>query len=256
MSRERPRVVIVDFAADARAMHCGRSIVLALAGGSEMEIVRPAPGCDWAGPALERASHAILSGSDIPVPGREPWFADTCRQIRAVVEAGLPVLGVCFGHQILVQALGEVDMVRRAAVAEYGIRRMRCLPGQRGDPVLGVLPEAGFDAYCLHSDEVDAARAVAALGLQVLAESDACRVQAYRLPGRPVWGVQFHPELTPSVVAEAAKRAPARLGRPPVTPGVIEAIERHPSCRLSELFDAFLEVGRAESVGGGAAVAD
>ncbi|MFQ5985236.1 MAG: gamma-glutamyl-gamma-aminobutyrate hydrolase family protein [Alphaproteobacteria bacterium] len=253
---ERPRVLIVDFASDARAVRCGRAIALALADETEMEIVRPARGRDWAGPGLMRSSHVILSGSDIPIPRDEPWFADTCRQLRTVVEAGVPVLGVCFGHQILVQALGEVGMVRRAPVAEYGIRRMRCLPRQAHDPVLGVLPGAGFDAYSLHSDEVDAARAVPELGLEVLAESDDCPVQAYRLPGRPVWGVQFHPELTPHVVAEAVKRAPARLGRPPVPPGVPEAIERHPSCQRPELFDAFLAVPRAEAAGAGTVAAD
>src|SRR3546814_8329492 len=42
--------------------------------------------------------------------------------------------------------------------------------------------------------------------------SDDCAVQAFRLPGRPVWGVQFHPEMTGAVVASVAATAAAEFG--------------------------------------------
>ncbi len=229
-------VVIVDFASDARAVPCGRSLAAVVPDGPDITIVRGTTGRDWADEAAARGAHVMLSGCDIAVPREEDWFAPACDQVRRVIDAGVPVLGVCFGHQIIVQALGDWDMVRRTATPEYGIVRMRSTPQAAGDPVLGALGAEDFALYNLHMDEVAPGRAVEALGLVVLAESERCAIHAFPLPGRPVWGVQAHPEITPGAMIEALARHPGAAE----AAGVARDIGAHPSCQRPALFDAFL----------------
>ncbi len=237
------RVLVVDFASDARGVPCGRGVVMALPDGADVEIVRGTTDTAWADEAAARSTHVVLSGCDIPVPRDEDWFAPACREIKKIVDRGMPVLGVCFGHQIIVQALGDWDMVRRAAAPEYGIVRMRHLPAAAGDPLMAALPADDPGLYMLHMDEVVPERAVPALGLEVLAETERCAVHVYRLTGRPVWGIQGHPEIDPETMKLALTRHPATGDESASGLAAISRdVDAHPSCRRPELFDAFLDV--------------
>ena len=48
----------------------------------------------------------VVTGSTAMVSHREPWSERTARRITAAVEAETPLLGICYGHQLLAQALG------------------------------------------------------------------------------------------------------------------------------------------------------
>lgn len=238
------RVLIVDYASEARKVSCGRDIAAALPHGPDVEIVRGTTDRNWARDDLPRCSHVILSGSDIASPRDEPWFEDACEQIRRVVEAGAPLLGICFGHQVITQALGDWDMAGPTGGGpEYGIVDLRPLGGAARDPVLGTFGPSGYSLYNAHFHEVYAARAVDALGLEVLAESERCAVHAYRLRGRPVWGIQSHPEITP----EGMKACFSELSEheDPETlaaAGISRDVDGRPSSRRPEVFDAFLKI--------------
>ncbi|HJO33901.1 MAG: glutamine-hydrolyzing GMP synthase [Anaerolineales bacterium] len=104
-----------------------------------------------------------------------------------VLEAGVPVLGICYGMQLLSRALG--GEVKPAAEHEYGRSRLRCRPES------SLLPDhlAGktFHAWMSHGDLVAAAPA----NFSVTASSENCPIAAIENPERGIFGFQFHPEV-------------------------------------------------------------
>jgi GMP synthase-like glutamine amidotransferase len=80
-------------------------------------------------------------------------------------------------------------VVRPAARPEIGWHEIELTPEGGADPLLGVLPDR-FEGFGYHHYEW-----LLPPGALALARSDLC-LQAFRLDGRPVWGVQFHPEVT------------------------------------------------------------
>ncbi|WP_318568303.1 type 1 glutamine amidotransferase [Salinigranum marinum] len=124
---------------------------------------------------------AVISGSQTSVYDDESWIAETEAWVREAVESGLPVLGVCWGHQLLAQALGgDVDPM---GSHELGYAAVDLIDD---DPLFDGF-DASFVAFETHSDEVTRLPAAAS----VLAENDRA-LQAFRI--RNAWGVQFHPE--------------------------------------------------------------
>lgn len=115
-----------------------------------------------------------------------PWLPGEARFLEKTLEAGLPLLGVCLGAQLIARAAGaRVGPGERPEVGWFPVVLTQA--GQV-DPVLGTLP-ARFDAFQWHYYTFELPS-----GAELLAASDAAR-QAYRLGDR-VWAVQFHPEVT------------------------------------------------------------
>jgi GMP synthase-like glutamine amidotransferase len=144
-------------------------------------------------PDLAPYSHLILSGSEASIVCPEPWFAVEEALLRAAVDAGIPILGSCFGHQMLARALSGPASVRRAANPELGWVAVEILaPASRPpDPLLdGLWPR--FHTYVAHFDEVCAPPPPP---WRVLARSAGCGVQVMRCGERPIWGLQCHPEI-------------------------------------------------------------
>jgi len=146
-------------------------------------------------PQNERAPSAAGLDGLIVLGGRarvgaedaHPWLRAEKQLVRTALHAGIPVLGVCLGAQVLVTAAGGVS--RRAARPEIGWHEIRLTRAGATDAVIGVLPER-FHAFEWHHDEfLLPPRAVS------LARSAAC-LQAFRLRDQPAWGVQFHPEAS------------------------------------------------------------
>jgi len=102
-----------------------------------------------------------------------------------ILEAGVPILGICYGHQLLAQMLG--GYVARGTKAEYGIAVARILK-----PV-GVLEGLGprERVWMSHMDLV----AELPEGFEVLAETDTCPIAAFRDPSGRFYGLQWHPEV-------------------------------------------------------------
>jgi GMP synthase-like glutamine amidotransferase len=128
---------------------------------------------------------------------QHPWLVAEKRAIReAVIERGMPYLGVCLGHQLLGAALGgRVGPMTRA---EVGILDVELTAAGRRDPLFAGLAQR-FKALQWHGAEV----AEIPPGATVLAGSPACAVQAIRV-GASAYGLQYHVELTDRTVAEWA----------------------------------------------------
>jgi GMP synthase (glutamine-hydrolysing) len=156
----------------------------------------PSDVLDWSG--------IVISGSAASVTSPEPWMDGLADLVRDAVDGSVPVLGVCFGHQMVAHALYGLGAVRRAETPEIGWRDIEVLST---DSLLAGLG-GGFRTFESHFDEVSPDID----GLQVLARSRHCAVQAFRLERGPVWGVQFHAEMA---LEEARDLANRRIGGRP-----------------------------------------
>jgi len=121
--------------------------------------------------------------------GSLPHQEATLDFMREVVARGVPMFASCFGFQMLVVALGGT-IVRDEAHAEVGTYTVFLTAAGRQDELFGRLPER-FDAQLGHKERPDRWPE----GIPVLAYSERSAYQALRIPGRPIWATQFHPEL-------------------------------------------------------------
>ena len=135
-------------------------------------------------PPREECDAIVLFGASTNVVDAPAWLDLEVGWLRERLDDGVPVLGVCFGAQVLGHALGAE--VTRAPTPEIGWLPVTLSAAGRADPVLGALPER-FLACQWHSWQT-----AVPVGGVALADSDVC-LQAFRRGS--AWGVQFHPEV-------------------------------------------------------------
>ncbi len=163
--------------------------------------------------APQEADAWLVTGSRHGVYDDLPWMAPLEAFLRACLGARVPVVGVCFGHQILAQAMGgraeKSDRGWRLGVQDY---TLTARPGWMADA------PAHFAVGALHQDQVVAAPP----GTTLLARSETCEIAAlaYGDPEAPdAISLQPHPEFEPAFLdALLALRAgmafPEALARP------------------------------------------
>ena len=141
-------------------------------------------------PNLDVFDAMIVMGGPMDVweTAQNPWMIAEKAAIAQWVGAGRPYLGICLGHQLLIDAMGgECAMME---TPEIGI-----LPITLGNDALfdglptrlPVMQWHGVEAVKLPDNTA------------ILASSDGCKVQAARV-GDCAWGVQFHPEIQEGLV--------------------------------------------------------
>ncbi len=121
--------------------------------------------------------------------GDLPHFSRLLERLVDVVDAGLPTFASCFGFQCLVVALGG-EIVHDAENMEVGTYEVTLTEDGHRDELFGALPPS-FPAQLGRKDRA----AGRWNGVRGLARSQACPMQALRIPGKPIWASQFHPEL-------------------------------------------------------------
>ncbi|MFQ5408587.1 MAG: glutamine-hydrolyzing GMP synthase [Anaerolineales bacterium] len=137
-------------------------------------------------PADVRALHPsayILSGGPASV-----YDADALQLPDYVLDDEVPVLGICYGMQLLAKTLAGV--VTPSGRHEYG-RAQVTRTNEHAAMLDSSLP-AAFDVWMSHGDEVTATPA----GFVVTAWSENCPIAAMEDPARRIFGLQFHPEVS------------------------------------------------------------
>ncbi len=175
MSRGHDRILVLDFGSQFTQLIARRIREEHV----YCEIHPPTRSLDWIrawGP-----NGIILSGGpssvyDEGVPTTDP----------ALLREGVPTLGICYGMQLIAHMEGaQVQRGRREyGRAELTVTRPRGL-------FAGFRPGEESTVWCSHGDHVDEPPE----GYEALASTASLRVAAFRALDRPVWGVQFHPEV-------------------------------------------------------------
>jgi GMP synthase (glutamine-hydrolysing) len=167
-------VLVVDFGGQysqliaRRVRECGVFSELLSADVSAEEVARRAP------------AGLILSGGPASV-----YAPDAPALDRALLDLGIPVLGICYGMQLIAHSLGGV--VERAEVGEFGRSELRIRePGR----LFAGLPREQT-CWMSHRDTVKQAPG----GFTELASSTVSPVAAFENESRGIYGIQFHPEV-------------------------------------------------------------
>lgn len=131
------------------------------------------------------AKAVIMSGGPKSVYAEEAPLCDP-----AIFRSGIPVLGICYGMQLMAQALG--GKVDRGNVREYGKTRVYVIRGvaRAAEKLFDGVPDS-FISWMSHGDEVLAGPP----GFDVIARTDAVCAAAMADASRSLYAVQFHPEV-------------------------------------------------------------
>lgn len=134
----------------------------------------------------------LITGSRFGAYEPLDWIAPLEGFVRDVAAAQVPMLGICFGHQLIAQALG-------GRVEKYdggwSIGRVDYRFDTSADPALEALPADSCAVMAWHQDQVVEPPPAA----RVIGESDVCR-NAALLYGNRILTVQPHPEFGPEFV--------------------------------------------------------
>ena len=129
-----------------------------------------------------RADGIVLSGGALSLEGKDAPLGRVDEWIDSV---DVPVLAICVGHHYLGRHFGgEI----RHGSPEFG--SVDLTVDRPEHPLFSGLPRE-FRVWANHNDQV----ATPPPGWAVLAHSAACAVEAMAHPAKPIWGVQFHPEV-------------------------------------------------------------
>jgi GMP synthase (glutamine-hydrolysing) len=148
----------------------------------------------------------IITGSPESVRTDAEWLTALTGFVRTAANEALPMLGICFGHQLIAQALGG-DVRPRQAGYRVGSVEYHLQPQGLEDGLFHQVP-GSFSARTSHEEIVSALP----VGAELLACETSGDTAAFRV-GKTTWGVQFHPEMSDPIL-RAVIEAKRSLGKP------------------------------------------
>ncbi|HET7850315.1 MAG TPA: type 1 glutamine amidotransferase [Pseudolabrys sp.] len=189
------------------------------------------------GQSLEGYDGVAITGSSLHVYDGGAPVTRQIELVRAVLKAGTPLFGSCWGLQILmVAAGGSVRKNPRGRELGFG-RGIRLTEAGRKHPMYIGKPDV-FNAPTAHLDEIE----TLAPGTTVLATNAVSDVQSaeIRHNGAVSWGVQYHPEYPLREIAAIVRRIGTRLiaegffadnADIKVFAGDLDTLDRDPACK-------------------------
>jgi GMP synthase (glutamine-hydrolysing) len=175
---------------------------------ARVDICYPADGAVTLADGLDAYDGAAVTGSALHVYDAGPAVQRQIDLVRAILGAGIPMFGSCWGLQVLTAAAGgSVRKNPKGREIIYG-RGIRLNANGRAHPMYAGKADV-FDAMTFHLDEVE----TIAPGTTVLATNAMSSVQAMELRYGPAiaWAVQYHPEYPLREVAAIVRRAGINL---------------------------------------------
>ena len=132
----------------------------------------------------KHVSGLILSGGPLNV-----YQSNKIKFDKRILNLGIPILGICFGHQILSKELG--GKVKKSKSREFGLAKIK----KKNKSILArdFFDKKGFcDVWMSHSDEVSKLPK----NFLVIASSKNSKFSMIENPKKKIFGIQFHPEVT------------------------------------------------------------
>jgi GMP synthase (glutamine-hydrolysing) len=158
--------------------------------------------------ALEGFDGAAITGAALHIYNGGAEVTRQIELVRAMLAAGTPIFGSCWGLQVLAVAAGG-SVRRNPKGRELGFGRgIRLTEAGRKHPMYVGKPDV-FNAPTVHLDEVE----MLAPGMTVLAANAWSQVQSAEIHGNGAlaWGVQYHPEYPLREIAAIVRRIGTRL---------------------------------------------
>lgn len=184
----------------------------------------------------------VITGSRASVYWDEAWIPPLVEWVAEAADRDIPILGVCYGHQVLAEALGG----RVAGMDEFeiGYNEIRRTPSGVEDDLFSDLDDA-FTVFTTHGDAVVDLPPEA----ELLAENE-FGVHAFRVGHS--WGVQFHPEYDIETARRVTDGKRETLGDERVDT-VLEEItpaNYEVACEAKRLFENFTQYARRVKASG------
>jgi len=136
-------------------------------------------------PDLDKVTHLLISGSELSAAKESEWDEKIISLIHSFLKADKPILGICYGHQMLARAITGDNVCRRSLIPEFGWKKMNIKNNYLFENVTQpIFLESRYDEVAKLDDR-----------FEIIASNEQLNVQAFQLKSKPVWGVQFHPEM-------------------------------------------------------------
>jgi GMP synthase (glutamine-hydrolysing) len=193
------RLLFIHIRGDERLAHHERTCLLDVLHADPMQAtsINIASVNTIAWSTIEAHDAVIIGGSgDHSVVEHYPFTNHLAELVQRIAAERIPLFGSCWGHQFIAKALGG-SCIRDREHKEVGPVTVRGTGTASDDEVFGALPES-YMVLMGHEDRVDRLPP----GAVELAASEMCRNQAFRMEGLPIYGTQFHAELTPERLIE------------------------------------------------------
>lgn len=134
----------------------------------------------------------VITGSHSMVTDIQSGESKMCNWLLNAQKNGVPILGICYGHQLLSHLVGGIVTYNTKGTI-IGSKKTYLTQAGQQDKLLGEFPPA-FDVYKAHKQSVSKLPESA----EILSMNDSGIVDAFRLD-KNTWGVQFHPEFDQNI---------------------------------------------------------